>query len=52
MWSNAIHIVFLQPFLTDAPFALGDVIVLSIMGLVCFVPFGLFMRGVLRGGKK
>lgn len=37
----------LQPMLTDAPFAPVDVIVVSIMRMVCFVPFVLFLRGVL-----
>jgi hypothetical protein len=37
----------LQPILTDVPFAPVDVIVVSIMGLVCFIPFVLFLRGVL-----
>jgi len=42
-------IVFLliQPVLTDAPFAIVDVVVILVMGLVCFVPFGLFVRGVV-----
>ena len=42
-------IVFLlvQPFLTAAPFALVDIVVVSILGMICFVPFALFVRGVL-----
>jgi hypothetical protein len=46
-----IAVVLLQPILSGAPFALGDVIVLSVMGTICFVPFGLFVRGVLKGRK-
>jgi len=38
----------LQPFLTSAPFPVVDFIVISIMGLVCFIPFGLFVRGVVK----
>jgi hypothetical protein len=41
----------LQPLLTDAPFALVDVIVVLIMGLICFIPFGLFVRGIVSRGK-
>ena len=37
----------LQPFLTAAPFALVDVVVISVMGLVCFTPLALFARGVV-----
>ncbi len=42
-------IVFLlvQPFLTAAPFAPGDVVVIAVMGLTCFVPFALYLRGVV-----
>lgn len=42
-----ILVVLLQPLLTAAPLAVGDVIVLSLMGLVSFVPFALFIRGVM-----
>lgn len=38
----------LQPFVTGTPFPLTDFIVIAVMGLVCFVPFGLFVRGVLK----
>ncbi len=43
-----IAIMVIQPLLTDAPFSLVDVAVVSIMGLVCFIPFGLFARGAAR----
>ena len=36
----------LQPLLTTAPFALADTVVVFTMGLVCFIPFALFVRGV------
>jgi len=37
----------LQPFLAEVPFPVEDFVVIFVMGLVCFVPFGLFIRGVL-----
>ena len=37
----------LQPFLTGAPFPLEDFVVIFVMGLVCFVPFGLFVRSIM-----
>ncbi len=42
-------IVFLmiQPLITSAVFSLTDVLVIAVMGLICFVPFGLFVRGVV-----
>lgn len=41
-----IALLLLQPFLTGAPFALVDVIVIFVMGSICFIPFALFARGV------
>ncbi len=46
LFVGVIAIVLLQPVLTNAPFLLGDFVVLSVMGLVCFVPFALFVRGI------
>jgi hypothetical protein len=50
LFIGVILIVLLQPILTSAPFVLEDVIVLSGMALICFIPTGLFMRGVLLKG--
>ena len=47
LFIGLIIFLFLQPVLTDAPFVLLDVIVIFIMGLITFVPFGLFVRGVI-----
>jgi len=41
-----IIFLLLQPILTSAPFAVADVIVIFVMGLICFIPFALFARGV------
>lgn len=38
----------LQPFVAGVPFPLADFVVILVMGLVVFVPFGLFARGVRR----
>jgi hypothetical protein len=38
----------LQPLLTDAPLVPADILVVFVMGLVCFIPFALFVRGVVR----
>jgi hypothetical protein len=40
--------LLLQPVLTGAAFGLADVVVVFVTGLVCFVPFALFVRGVVR----
>ena len=42
-----IIFLLLQPFLTSTPFAIGDVVIIFAMGLICFVPFALFVRGVV-----
>lgn len=47
LFIGIILIVFLQPLLTGAPFVLNDLIVLTGMALVCFIPTGLFMHGIL-----
>jgi hypothetical protein len=46
LFIGLIVFLLLQPFLTSVPFALVDVVVVFIMGLVCFVPFAIFLRGV------
>lgn len=44
--------MILQPLITAAPFILIDIIVVLLMGLVCFIPFGLFLRGVISTGRR
>lgn len=44
--------MILAPLMTGAPFILTDVIVILIMGLICFIPFGLFVRGVIASGQR
>ncbi|MFQ5812327.1 MAG: hypothetical protein ACE5I2_03930 [Anaerolineae bacterium] len=47
LFIGLIIFLLLQPFLTTAPFVLADVVVISTMGLICFIPFALFVRGVV-----
>jgi len=47
LFIGLIIFLLLQPIFTDTPFAFTDLVVVAVMGLVCFIPFGLFMRGVL-----
>ena len=49
LFVGLIIFLLVQPFLTAAPFVLTDVVVILILGLICFVPFALFVRGVLAG---
>ena len=39
---------FLQPVIAGVPFPLEDFIAIIPMALLCFVPFGLFVRGTIR----
>lgn len=43
-----IIFLLLQPLLTGTPYATTDVIVIAVMGLVCFIPFGMFVRGAIK----
>ena len=49
LFIGLIAVFILQPFLIDVPFAGVDTMVVFIMGLICFVPFILFARGVVKG---
>ncbi len=42
-----IIVLLLQPSMTAAVFSLVDVVVTFVMGLICFIPFALFIRGVV-----
>lgn len=46
LFIGLIMVLLLQPVLTDAPFVLVDIVVVFIMGLICFIPFGFFVREV------
>ncbi len=47
-----IVFLLLQPLLTATPFAVADVVVIFTMGLICFIPFALFVRGVVAKPKS
>jgi hypothetical protein len=52
LFVGLVAFLLLRPLLSTVPFDLGEVLVVAVMGLICFVPFGLFVRGVLRGGRE
>lgn len=37
----------LQPIVAGVPFPMDDFVVIAVMSLICFAPFGLFIRGVV-----
>jgi hypothetical protein len=49
LFIGLIVLLILQPFLTAAGFRLIDVVVVFVLGLICFIPFALFVRGVVLG---
>ena len=52
LFVGLIFFLIIQPFLTTTPFLLFDVLIVSIMGLICFIPLTLFTRGVLRAQNR
>jgi len=45
LFIGLIFILILQPLMTTAQFGLIDVLVVFVMGMVCFIPLALFVRG-------
>jgi len=45
LFIGLIFVLILRPFITGAEFVLTDVLVILVMGMVCFIPFALFVRG-------
>lgn len=51
LFIGLIIIMLLQPAVGEAPFSLVDVAVVFAMGMICFIPFGLFARRVMSSPK-
>jgi hypothetical protein len=51
LFVGLIAFLLLQPLLANVPLALTDVLVVSLMGLLCFVPLSLFARGVVLSDR-
>jgi hypothetical protein len=45
LFIGLIFVLILRPFIIEAQFVLSDVLVVFVMGMVCFIPFALFVRG-------
>lgn len=48
LFIGLIAILLLQPFLNDTPLRILDIIIVLIMSLISFIPFVLFLRGVVK----
>lgn len=51
LFIGLIAFMLIQPSLTNTPFNLTDTLVVAVMGMVCFVPFVFFVRGVTASSK-
>lgn len=51
LFISLILFLLLQPLVTAASLKVVDIIVVAIMGMVCFVPAAIFGRGVVTRGN-
>jgi len=51
LFVGLILFFIIGPFVTNQPFDLIAVITVLLMGVVCFIPSGLYLRGVIIGGE-
>lgn len=51
LFIGLIVFLIIQPLLTSTPFLTVDILIIFIMGLICFVPFTLFVRGIVIEDK-
>jgi hypothetical protein len=47
LFAGLVIVLILQPFLTGLPFARADTLIVAVLGIVCSIPFALFVRGVV-----
>ena len=52
LFIGLVVFLLIQPLFTSVPFALGDVVVILLMGLICYIPTGLFIQGVLKDRSR
>ena len=48
LFVGLILVLILQPLVSGAAFRLTDVVVIFVMGLICFIPFTIMLRGMLK----
>lgn len=48
LFAGLILVLAVQPLLSDAPFAVNDIVVTVVMSLVAVAPIVLYLRGVIR----
>jgi hypothetical protein len=50
LFIGLIAVLLLQPLLSDASLSVTDILITLVMSLVAFIPFVLFLRGVIKTG--
>ena len=48
LFVGVIAVLLLQPLFSGGPLLATDIVVLFVMGLFCFIPFVLYLRGVIK----
>ncbi len=51
LFAGLLVYFLLQPFLADILFPLADFLVVFAMGLFCFIPFGIYLRGIITTAR-
>jgi hypothetical protein len=46
LFAGLLAFFALQPFIAGVPFPALDFLVILAMGIICFIPFGLYLRGM------
>jgi hypothetical protein len=46
-----IAFMLLQPYVSGETFTPQDILMVLVMALVCFIPFGLYLRGIISSTK-
>jgi len=52
LFVGLIVFLFVQPLFAEVALSLVDIVVVAVMSLVCFVPFGMFVRAVRSQGAR
>ncbi len=48
LFIGLIMILLLQPIISGTALMIADIFVVLVMGLICFIPFALFVLGIVK----
>lgn len=52
LFASLLALMLIRPYITTQPFIVADFMVILVMSLVCFIPFGLYARAAARASKS